>query len=84
MTAPSACRRCARCIVVTAPDPAFRDLGPEDLDLGGGPVSVYDFWRCCKERLGDHPGVLYYGFGLNPAEALVDEARMPAATGAAE
>ncbi len=59
----AACLAAADLVLVATPDPAFAEIGPDDLRRDGGDVVVVDYWRLLARRLENVPGVRYLAAG---------------------
>ncbi len=59
-------------IVIANPDPAFKDLDWDSLDLLPG-VTVYDLWRLCETSLAGRAELRYLGYGQGDRAAALGE-----------
>lgn len=57
------CLKQAEAVLITTPDPAFKDLKAEDFLNERAEVLVVDFWRILKEELTGKDHIKYVGFG---------------------
>lgn len=58
------CIRQAQTIVVTTPDPQFKELTEKDLVNEWTIINVFDLWRILRPELSDSERVKYFGKGL--------------------
>ena len=70
----SSCLKQADVVIITTPDPVFRELKASDFENGKSKVTVVDFWRILDEELAGKPGIDYIPVG----RSLVDEANASA------
>lgn len=54
----------AQTVVITTPDPAFKNLGASDFKNQWAEVRVFDLWRILDEKLAATQGITYVGSGL--------------------
>ena len=66
----SDCLSQANVILVTTPDPVFRDLTPEAVLAGRDDVTVIDFWRICDRSVQVHPAIKYVATGRGANESV--------------
>ena len=58
------CLRQAEAVLITTPDPAFKDLTAENFKNEWSEVLVMDFWRLLRSKLEGKPGIKYLAVGL--------------------
>jgi UDPglucose 6-dehydrogenase len=65
------CLSQADVVVITNPDPAYRELGPNDFKNGRPSVTVVDCWRLLADKLQNTPTLRYLavGRGVNEQES---------------
>ncbi len=63
------CLSQAEAVLITTPDPAFKDLTAADFKNDWAQVLVVDFWRILREKLDNVSGVKYLGIGLSQDDA---------------
>lgn len=63
------CLAQAEAVLITTPDPAFKDLSAADFKNEWAEVLVFDFWRTLREQLKDAPGIKYVGIGTSEDDA---------------
>ena len=59
----------AEAILITTPDPAFKELTAKDFLNEWAEVLVFDFWRILRDKLKDQPRIKYVGVGISEDEA---------------
>jgi UDPglucose 6-dehydrogenase len=64
------CLAQADVVLITTPDPAFRDLTAEDFLVGRDRATVVDFWRTLHEALEGQPSIQYVPVGRGQADLL--------------
>ncbi|MEO7506686.1 MAG: UDP binding domain-containing protein, partial [Pyrinomonadaceae bacterium] len=69
------CLAQADVVVITTPDPAFKDLTPADLGADTKSVTVVDFWRILRGKMEDQKNVTYIPIGQS-VEDDVNSARL--------
>lgn len=57
------CLRQAEAVLITTPDPVFRQLKAADFRNEWAQVLVFDFWRILRDKLNNAPHVRYVGIG---------------------
>lgn len=57
------CLKQAEAVLITTPDPFFKDLTAENFKNEMAEVLVLDFWRILKNRLGGQKHIKYIAFG---------------------
>lgn len=63
------CLAQAEAVLITTPDPAFKDLTAADFKNEWAEVLVFDFWRTLRESLSNAPGIKYVGIGTSEDDA---------------
>lgn len=63
------CLSQAEAVLVTTPDPEFKNLTPEDFKNEWSEVLVMDFWRLLRTALEGKPGIRYIAAGLSENDA---------------
>ena len=59
------CLQQAQAVLITTPDPAFKDLTVDDFKNEWAEVIVMDFWRLLRSELEDRAGIKYLAVGLS-------------------
>jgi UDPglucose 6-dehydrogenase len=59
------CIQQADVVLITTPDPAFKQLTAADFASRASELIVIDFWRLLKSKLQDQPGVRYVAVGTS-------------------
>jgi UDPglucose 6-dehydrogenase len=67
----------ASVIIVTTPDPVYRELTAARFTAGGRPVTVVDCWRLLTTALSNQPGITYIPIGRSVDDAA-NHARLAA------
>jgi UDPglucose 6-dehydrogenase len=67
------CLAQADVVLVTTPDPAFRDLSAHDFLVEREHVVVVDFWRVLDQALSGHPAVQYIAVGRGAGDPALAE-----------
>ena len=62
------CLAQAEAVLITTPDPAFKQLAAKDFSNEWNEVLVCDFWRILKDKLENQPHINYVGVGLSEDE----------------
>lgn len=57
------CLKQAEAVLITTPDPVFKDLTAENFRNERAEVLVVDFWRILQEKLNDQPHIKYVAVG---------------------
>jgi UDPglucose 6-dehydrogenase len=63
------CLKQAEAVLITTPDPAFKDLDAASFKNEWAEVLVFDFWRILMDKLQDKPGIKYIGVGTSGDDA---------------
>lgn len=63
------CLKQAEAVLITTPDPAFKDLDAASFKNEWAEVLVFDFWRILMDKLQDQPGIKYIGVGTSGDDA---------------
>jgi len=63
------CLKQAEAVLITTPDPAFKDLDADSFKNEWAEVLVFDFWRILMDKLQDQPGIKYIGVGTSDDDA---------------
>lgn len=63
------CLRQAEAVLITTPDPVFKDLTAESFKNEWSEVLVFDFWRILMDKLQNKPGIKYIGVGTSDDDA---------------
>jgi UDPglucose 6-dehydrogenase len=63
------CLAQAEAILITTPDPAFKNLTAASFKNDWAEVLVFDFWRLLADKLADAPGIKYVGIGTSEDDA---------------
>lgn len=63
------CLAQAEAVLITTPDPAFKDLTAADFKNEWAEVLVFDFWRTLRSSLSNAPGIKYIGIGTSEDDA---------------
>ena len=56
-------------MLITTPDPVFKELSREDFSNEWADIIVMDFWRLLREKLEGKPGIKYLAVGLGQDDA---------------
>jgi UDPglucose 6-dehydrogenase len=64
------CLEQADAVLITTPDPAFKDLTAKDFGNDRAQVLVVDFWRLLKDKLSNQKNIKYVAFGYGDNEDL--------------
>ena len=67
------CLAQAEVVMITTPDPAFRELTYADFGGSGSRVTVIDFWRILDKELAGRPNIDYVPFGRSTDDAANKE-----------
>jgi len=59
------CLAQAEAVLITTPDPAFKDLTAASFKNEWSEVLVFDFWRLLADKVADAPGIKYVGIGTS-------------------
>ncbi len=59
----------AEAVLITTPDPVFKELTAEDFANEWAEVLVFDFWRILRDKLEDQPSIRYVGVGISENDA---------------
>lgn len=64
------CLKQAEAVLITTPDPEFKNLTAEDFKNERAEVLVVDFWRILKDALKNKSGIKYvpFGYGIDDEE----------------
>ena len=57
------CLKQAEAVLITTPDPAFKNLKTADFKNEHAEILVFDFWRILANELSDQKNINYIGFG---------------------
>lgn len=63
------CLRQAEAVLITTPDPVFKNLTAESFKNEWSEVLVFDFWRILMDKLQNRPGIKYIGVGTSDDDA---------------
>lgn len=63
------CLAQAEAVLITTPDPAFKDLTAASFKNEWSEVLVFDFWRLLADKIADAPGIKYVGIGTSEDDA---------------
>ena len=64
------CLKQAEAVLITTPDPVFKNLTAETaLKMNGPRFLVFDFWRILMDKLQNKPGIKYIGVGTSEDDA---------------
>ena len=63
------CLQQAEAVLITTPDPAFKNLTVHNFKNEWAEVLVMDFWRLLREELEGKPGIRYLAVGLGQDDA---------------
>lgn len=55
----------AEAVLITTPDPVFKELTAKDFTNEWAEVLVFDFWRVLRRKLEDQPRIRYVGVGIS-------------------
>ena len=59
------CLRQAEAVLITTPDPVFKNLTSDSFKNEWAEVLVFDFWRILMDKLQNKPGIKYIGVGTS-------------------
>lgn len=59
----------AEVVLITTPDPVFKELTAEDFANEWAEVLVFDFWRILRDKLEDQTSIRYVGVGISENDA---------------
>ena len=63
------CLAQAEAVLITTPDPTFKDLTAASFKNEWSEVLVFDFWRMLADKIADAPGIKYVGIGTSEDDA---------------
>lgn len=63
------CLKQAEAVLITTPDPVFKELTADNFKNERTEVLVVDFWRILQEKLSGHPHIKYIGIGRGQNDA---------------
>ena len=69
------CLKQAEAVLITTPDPVFKELTAEDFKNDRAEVLVFDFWRILQEKLSGQKYIKYIAFGYGEDD-LASTARL--------
>ena len=58
----------AEAVLITTPDPVFKNLTAKDFANEWAEVLVFDFWRILRDKLEGQPNIRYVGVGISEDE----------------
>lgn len=59
----------AEAVLITTPDPVFKELTAQDFANEWAEVLVFDFWRILRNKLEGQPNIKYVGIGMSEDDA---------------
>ncbi len=63
------CLAQAEAVLITTPDPAFKELNASSFKNEWSEVLVFDFWRQLADKIAGVPGIKYVGIGTSEDDA---------------